>query len=238
MGTPTHRPVRPASIRHARRRRVERLAATQEGVVSRRQVYAAGLTRAEVRANVRAARWQAVGRHVVVVTTGPLTDEMRWWAAVLSGGPRAQLDGASSLVAAGLKGFDVARHRVSVPRGAPVFRDALVDVRQTRHWSSADLAPGLLPRTRSDVAAVRGALWAVSHRQGALLVTMAVQQGLVTPEAVGVALLRIKKAPRLAQLREVVSDLLGGARSLAELDFARLCRERGLPEPDRQVVRK
>ncbi|MCD6639669.1 MAG: DUF559 domain-containing protein, partial [Nocardioides sp.] len=24
----------------------------------------------------------------------------------------------------------------------------------------------------------------------------------------------------------------------AELDFARLCRERGLPEPDRQVVRK
>lgn len=36
----------------------------------------------------------------------------------------------------------------------------------------------------------------------------------------------------------VLLDILGGARSLGELDFARECRRRGLPEPSRQVVRK
>ena len=33
-------------------------------------------------------------------------------------------------------------------------------------------------------------------------------------------------------------DIAFGAQSLGELDFARLCRARGLPEPSRQVVRQ
>jgi very-short-patch-repair endonuclease len=36
----------------------------------------------------------------------------------------------------------------------------------------------------------------------------------------------------------VISDLLDGARSLGELDVARELRRRGLPEPNRQVLRK
>ena len=36
----------------------------------------------------------------------------------------------------------------------------------------------------------------------------------------------------------VVKDIALGAQSLGELDFARLCRARGLPAPDRQVVRR
>jgi very-short-patch-repair endonuclease len=39
-------------------------------------------------------------------------------------------------------------------------------------------------------------------------------------------------------MHAVVNDLLGGVRSVGELDFARECRRRGLPEPDRQVVRR
>ena len=35
----------------------------------------------------------------------------------------------------------------------------------------------------------------------------------------------------------MVRDVCDGAHSLGELDFARLCRTRGLPEPDRQSVR-
>ncbi len=33
-------------------------------------------------------------------------------------------------------------------------------------------------------------------------------------------------------------DIAFGVQSLGELDFARLCRARGLPEPSRQVVRQ
>lgn len=206
--------------------------------MSRRQVYGTGMTRAEVRANIRAGRWQAVGRHCVALTNGLLSEGAWLWAAQLSGGPRAQLDGASSLLAAGLKGFDVTRHRVSVPRGARTFRDGAVDVRQTRRWSEADSVALGIPRTRNEVAALRGALWARTDREAALLLTMTVQQGLTTGERLAAEVLRVTRAPRIRFIRDVVSDLLGGAQSLAELDFARECRRRGYPEPDRQVVRK
>lgn len=38
-------------------------------------------------------------------------------------------------------------------------------------------------------------------------------------------------------LRAILSDIEGGAQSLAEIDFGKLCRRYELPEPQRQVVR-
>jgi len=49
-------------------------------------------------------------------------------------------------------------------------------------------------------------------------------------------MLRVRRDRRRAFIRTVIIDLLGGSRSLGELDFARQCRERGIPEPTRQVV--
>jgi very-short-patch-repair endonuclease len=54
----------------------------------------------------------------------------------------------------------------------------------------------------------------------------------------GVELLRIRRDRRRIFIGSVLLDILGGVRSLGELDFARECRRRGLPEPSRQVVRK
>lgn len=231
--------LRAARVRAARRRRVEELAAGQAGVVSRPQLYADGVTRAEVRANLRAGRWQALGSQSLLTYTGEPSAGSREWAAVFEAGPRAFLDGASALVAAGLKKFDVDRIRVSVPRGARVRRGKGLDIRQTRRWQPDDLAPGSgVPRSRPAVAAVRGALWARSDKQAALLLTMAVQQGVVRSEDLGREMLRIKRDRRRAFLYAVVLDLLDGVRSLGELDFARECRRRGLPEPTRQVVRR
>ena len=154
-------------------------------------------------------------------------------------GPRAFLDGTSSLVAGGLKRYDVSRIRVSVPRGARVRRGRGLDIRQTRRWASDDLAPGSgVPRSRNEVAAVRGALWARSDRQAALLLTMVVQQGLTSAEQLGHEMLRIKRDRRRRFVHAVILDLLGGVRSLGELDVARECRRRSLPEPSRQVLRR
>jgi hypothetical protein len=94
------RPRRTAALRDQRRKRVLALAAEQEGVVSRRQVYAAGLTRAEVLANVKAGRWQRLLSQSIYVHTGPVPDAAFLWAAVFEAGPRAFLDGESALVAA------------------------------------------------------------------------------------------------------------------------------------------
>jgi very-short-patch-repair endonuclease len=113
-----------------------------------------------------------------------------------------------------------------------------VDIRQTRRLRPEDLAPSGVPRTRPEVAGVRGALWAQSDKQAALLLTMTVQQRLTTAERLGAQLLRVKRDARRILVTSVVTDLLGGVRSLGELEFARMCRERGLPEPSRQVVRR
>jgi very-short-patch-repair endonuclease len=214
------------------------LAQRQDGVVSRLQAYEMGVTRAEVRAQVRARRWRRVGTQSISVHTGPLTDRAKLWAAVFEAGPRAQLDGPSALSASGLRGFRTDRIRVSVPRGARVRRARGLDIRQTRRWDASDLVATGIPRTPPAVTAVRAALWAVSDRQAALLLTMTVQQQLATPEQLGVEALRIQRDRRRRLLHAVVLDLAGGVRSLGELDFARECRRRGLPEPTRQVIRR
>ncbi|HEY6935243.1 MAG TPA: hypothetical protein VI452_17735 [Marmoricola sp.] len=198
------------------------------------------MTRAEVRAQLRARRWQRIGSQSIAVHTGPLTASGRQWAAVLEAGPRAHLDGASALIASGLTNFTVERIRVSVPKGARIRRRRRpsVDLRETRRFDPDDIATSGVPRARPAVAAVRAALWATSDRQASLLMTMAVQQGLCTVEEIAVELLRIKRDRRRRLLHDLVIDLAGGVRSLGELDFVRGCRDRGLPEPDAQVLRR
>lgn len=221
-----------------RRRRLDALADAQAGVVGRRQLYAAGITRGEVRAALKAGRWQRVSDEVVACHNGPLGAIAHQWAAVLQGGPRAQLDGASSLIASGLERFHVDRIRVSVPRGARVRRTRLYNVRQTRRWSAADRLPGGVPRTRVPVAAVRAALWAASDAQARLVLTMVVQQGLATPSQLGDEALRIRRDRRRDLVHATIIDLLDGARALGELDIKRELRRRGLPPPERQVLRR
>jgi hypothetical protein len=215
------------------------LARTQGDVVSRTQLYAHGFSRSEVRAHIRARRWQRIGSHCVVMHTGPLTVRARLWSGVLEGGPRALLDGASALVAAGLEHFEPERIRVSVPRGARIrHRGTSVDIRQTRRWAPDDREPGDLPRTRVPVAAIRAALWARTNREATLILIMTVQQGLATGEQLSLEMLRIRRDKRRALLHAVLMDLLGGVRSLGELDVLRGFRDRGIPEPDRQVLRR
>lgn len=210
----------------------------QGQVVARRQVYDQGLTRWELRGELRARRWQLVGRQAVCLHNGEVSTEGTWWAAVFEGGSRAQLDGASSLIASGLKRFAVERIRVSVPRGVSCPRRSQFDIRQTRRWSADDRAPSGVPRTRVPVAAVRGALWARTDKEAAYLLTLVVQQGMDRPEAIGEQLLRIRRDRRRLFLHTVVNDLLDGARSLGEIDVPRELVRRGLPRPNRQVLRR
>ncbi|MEP9381839.1 hypothetical protein [Nocardioides sp. KR10-350] len=185
----------------------------QSYVVSRPQLYAAGVTRGEIRHHVRMGRWQLIGDQSVCLHNGPISWEGHCWAAVFQGGPRACLDGAAALIASGLERYDEERIRVSVPRGTRIRRTPLYDIRQTRRWSADDVVEIGIPRTRPAIAAVRAALWARSDRQAAYVVSIAVQQGLTRPEDIGRELLRVRRDKRRLFLHVVVGDLLGGARA-------------------------
>ena len=58
-------------------------AGVQSGVLTRDQLLAAGFSKEHVRAGVAARRWQAIGRRVVVLHNGELSEEQQRWVAVL-----------------------------------------------------------------------------------------------------------------------------------------------------------
>ena len=214
------------------------IADEQGGVLSRRQLRAIGITHDLVRNEVAAERWVALGRQGVAVHRGPLPAVAKAWSAIWDVGERiAVLDGVSSLLASGMTGFDEDLLHLSVLHSHDIPRLEGVRVHKVIRRLDDEVVPVGIPRTRPAVASVRAAGWAVTDRQAALLLVMPVQQRLTTPESLLAASERCIGRRRRAFIRGVARDVALGVQSLGELDFARLCRARGLPEPSRQVVR-
>lgn len=223
------------------RRDVQALGAEQDGVVSREQARALGADRWVVRGEVQAQRWRGIGRWTVAVHMLPLSERGLWRAALNEAGCRSALDGVSALRASGLVGFEDVNH-VSVPPGSRARSRPDVIVHQLRSYCADDWADDVITvgiaRMRPHVAAVRAAMWARSDRAAATIMAMAVQQRLTTPDRLLREALKVARHKRRRLIRTIAHDIADGAQALSELDFATRCRERGLPPPTRQVVRR
>lgn len=195
----------------------------------------AGLSRTQVRDEVERGVWKIAGWHTLSITGPEPTGRGLWWRALWESTGRSVLDGVTSLQAAGLTGWQEDLIHVSVPIDAKVR--PLAGVRQHRVRAMGPLMGGELRRTRPAVAVIRAAQWAATDRQAATLVAMAVQQRLVRPVDVVARWETVRHTGRRDLLTCVIADVCEGAHSMSELDFARLCRQRGLPEPTRQAVR-
>jgi hypothetical protein len=222
-----------------RRSRALVAAVEADGVVSRAALRDLGIDRHAVSREVAAGRWRLHGRQTVAVHTGPLSRVATWWRAVWEVGHGAVLDGVSALHAAGLEHFRSDHVHVSVPHQAVPRAVEGVVLHRVRDLDAGHDAWGAgLPRVRPSVATVRAAQWAVSDRQAALILCMAVQQRLVRANQLCHPRHPGAHYGRTAFVRQVIRDVADGAHSLGELDFGRLCRERGVPPPSRQVVRR
>lgn len=229
-----------AAARRAERTRRHALAAEvgrrHGGVARTVDLVKAGLTRAQIRAEVEAGAWMRVGVHTLHIKGGEPSLEARWWRALWESGSRAVLDGVSSLQAAGLTGWDADAVHISLPNNT-----CPRPVTGVRHHLVREIGPATpsgLRRTKPAVATIRAAQWASSDRQAATLIAMAVQQRLVSTEHLMERWRQIRRSPRRALLEQVIRDVCDGAQAMSELDFAAACRERGLPEPTRQAVRE
>ena len=227
-----------AGPRHGLRQLAVAEADRHDGVLTRSGLLALGITRQATGREVAAGRWRAHGRHTVALHNGTLSEVAQRWRAVWEVGAGAALDGVSALQAAGLTGFQTDVIHVSVPatHRPPHVRGVRVHVVCAR--DVGDVVGAGIPRVRPAIAAVRGAHWAVSDRQAALVVCMAAQQRLVTGPDLLATSSRRHGRTRRAFISTLVRDGADGAQALGELDFARLCRARGIPAPTRQVVRR
>ncbi len=209
-------------------------------VVPLDELWAAGVTRAERLGHVAAGRWRDVPGRGVVLDTGPVVVHDRWSLQLVQVGPSARLGGVTALQAVGLTGFVELLTHIWVPKGAEKSRPTSPDVRlhETRRWSvDRDATMSPVPRSVPVVATVQGALWARTLTQGALVLAMAVQQRLVRAADVRERLELVRRHPYRRLLLLVLGDIADGSHSMPELDFLRLCRAHGMPDPDRQVER-
>jgi very-short-patch-repair endonuclease len=209
------------------------------GVLSRCLLRERGIDRHAVAREVAADRWRAHGGQTIAVHTQELGIPALWWRAVWEVGCRsAALDGASALIAAGVTGYDSALVHVSVPDAFSPSRVSGVRPHRVQRVEGEVILNRGVPRVAPALAAVRAAHWAVSDRQAALLLVLPVQQGIVSGAQLVAASRAVSGRRRRALVPQLVLDITDGARSLGELDFATMCRRRGLPEPDRQTLRR
>lgn len=205
------------------------------GVAKRTELTAAGLPPGAIKAQIAAGRWHRLGVHTIGLTAEP-TVIGQHWRAVWESGTGAAIDGVSALRVAGLTGWTEDDIHVSVPGNSRVHRQSGVIIHRPR-FVGAIHATGL-PRTRTEFAAIRAAQWARSDRAAATLLAMTIQQRLTPPHRLLEAWSTVRRSQRRGLIDAVIGDVCRGAESLGELDFARLCRARGLPEPTRQAVRQ
>jgi Protein of unknown function (DUF559) len=198
------------------------------------------LGRAVVRWRLERGSWQQPCHGVVVTRSGPLSPDEMLWVVVLGAGTGAVLGGMTAARLDGMTGFDDGRIHVVVPASRQVeanLSNAAV-VHRSRLLGSADVHPVRKPpRTRTARSIVDAASWMRTENGTRAVLAAGVQQRLVRPADLAAVLARRGAVARRGLMRATLGDIAGGAQALSELDFCKLTRRFGLPEPTRQALR-
>jgi hypothetical protein len=206
-------------------------------ITSSAELIRSGYTRAAVRAQLDARRWQQIER-AVVLHNGQLHRDEQQQVALVNCGPRAVLTAFTAAERRGLSGWERDRIDVLVPAGARVLRPGGIDLRvhytgswvqpTTERWQAVQrIAPAL----------VRAASTFTRARAGCGILAAGVQQRLVRAHELESVLHSSPRTRHHAVLLHAVRDIAQGSQALSEIDFARLCRRFALPTPTRQAVR-
>lgn len=220
------------------------LAQQQADVCSRYQLRRLGLRASHVDAHLGAGRWQTLGPLLVVLHRGPLTVVARRWAAALNAGPDGALACWTALEEWGLQGWardavHVVVHGGARPPVLPVDLVGPVVTHESRRHIEEDVRrKGGLRVHAVERATVDAAAWSRHSRTACGVLAATVQQGLTTADRLLEQLDRVGRVWGARLMRGALADIGGGSQALSEIDFVRLCRRHGLPEPTRQAVRR
>lgn len=224
-------PVDPALVAQ-----LEAVAAQQDGLIARRQVFALGFRPEYPRQRLRLRQWRTVYPGVYATFTGPLPPRARVWAAVLACGDDAAAAGRTALWLAGVTalgshpstGTGRGPIEVVVPRGRHIVAPAGVVVRRRRLAPRAVLG-GSPPRLRVESAVCDLAEAATCDEEVIDLVTLVVQQRHTTAARLRDELATRARHRRRSVLTDVLAEVADGVRSPLELRYRRIERAHGLP---------
>jgi hypothetical protein len=220
-------------------RAIQRHLRRQDGVISRRQVLAAGGTDLDIARLVRRRVWAPFHEGVYVDHTGPPTRRQREWAAVLVHHPAA-LAGRSALRAHGLDADAEPDGRtvveVAVAHGRRVRDPAGVRTIQVRDLGAKALMDASPPRLKLEPAVLMVASSAPRDDAAVAVLADAVRCGKTTPPRLRAALDELDRLPGRRLLGEALADVAVGAQSPLEVRYLRdVERAHGLPSGSRQV---
>lgn len=210
------------------------LSQRQNGVVTRAQLLNMGFNAHLTRRRIESGSWQEVTSNVVALHNLPITRLTKVWAAGLHH-PKLALTGAAALELYGLKPEYGMRIHLVGPRGtrSKPLPECVIHTSETEFE-----VLGNPPRTTMPVTVAHAMKWAKTDKQAAFYACTQIQNRRLTLpdlEAATTVLLQQKLDLKLAQRLKL---LIPGADSIPELEFALMCRQRGFPEPRRQVPRK
>lgn len=207
------------------------LLAEQDGVVTRAQLVAASLTRAQVETLLRRKALVALHPGTYLTHTGTPTWSQRCWAATLYAG-RSALHLDSALHRPGADPTPRGPVHVAVDWSRRVVAQPGLQIHRVRDLDDLvqwNLAP---PRVRLEVAAVE-----VAHRAVDELAAISALAAVVGSRRTVAARLRLEvrrrgRLRRRALLTELLDDLERGTHSVLEHGYlVRVLRPHGLPDP-------
>jgi len=211
--------------------------AEQAGVVSRRQLLRAGVSRNTVTSKVRHGLWQQIHLGVYGAFTGAITRDARLWAAVLYAGPGALLSHETAAEVLGLtdrrsSAIHIAvpaRRRVRPPQGVVIHRSALDYPR----WRPQR---GVPPHTFYAETVIDLVAAADNLDDVVAWVSMGIARNLVSGVQLKAAVAARGRFRWRGQLDEVIEGVAGGSHFPLEFRYDRdVERAHGLPAATRQA---
>lgn len=208
----------------------------QQGVISGEQLRSYGHTKADIRANIEAGRWQRVLPRVYATFTGELHRAARLFAALLYGGGHAVLSHHTAAEAWGLIPVADRPVEITVPyAGSAISQRPLVVVHRSRALRYTTLAT-TPPRTRGPDTILDLAVSRPTAREATMLVVDLVSRSSISVNDVRDCLLLRPPYRYRAAIRRGLALVANGLMSALEVEYLESVEDRhGLPRGERQT---
>ena len=199
------------------------IADSQDGIVSRRQLLALGLSSGTIRTQIDSQRWRVLLPGIYATFTGPVSAHARIWSAVLYAGTGAAASHRTALWLGGLFDESVDPVHVSIPASRRVIRQPGIRVHLS-HALDSDLSilhpSATPPRIRLESALLDQCEHECAD-QTTHLVLSAIQRRLTTAARIRAVIQSRTRHRWRALISEMLDEAREGVASPLELRFRR-----------------